>query len=385
MHKKPDPLGKKVKIALVCDDSLDRPDGVQQFVVTLGEWLRAEGHDVHYITSTTTRHDLKNVHVVAKNVEVKFNANRLRPPLPASPRAVRELLRREAFDIIHVQMPYSPLLAGQVIQFAPKTATIVGTFHILPESALVERASRVLGFALAPQLKRFASFSSTSAPTRVFMKQTYKVDSTVIPNMTDISKFAVRPPARKKAVQIVFLGRLVERKGAGYLLRAVNQMRRSGVPEHPFAVRIGGKGVLRDELEAYVAEHSLQDIVTFDGFVAEEEKAAYLAAADIAVFPSTGGESFGISLIEAMAATPGVIIAGNNPGYASVIGDHTAQLVDPIDTDTFAHTLARFVDKPADRAVARAWQKHEVLGYDVAPVGNRFLAFYADALHKRSQ
>ena len=77
------PVQPTLKIGLVCDDSLDRPDGVQQFVVTLGEWLRTRGHEVHYITSTTNRTDLQNVHIMAKNVEVKFNGNRLRPPLPA--------------------------------------------------------------------------------------------------------------------------------------------------------------------------------------------------------------------------------------------------------------------------------------------------------------
>lgn len=371
-----------LKIGIVCDDSLDRPDGVQQFVVLLGEWLRARGHDVHYITSTTERRDLQNVHVIARNLEVKFNGNRLRPPLPASPRRVRELLRREAFDILHIQMPYSPVLAGQAVMFAPQLTSVVGTFHILPDSSIVTLASKILGFASRSQLKRFDAFSSTSAPTRTFMKQTYGVNSLVIPNMTNVIKFSVRPPARQEAVQVVFLGRLVERKGAGFLLKAVKRMLELGLPERKFHVHIGGKGVLRTGLEEYVSTHKLNQFITFDGFIPENDKSMYLASADIAVFPSTGGESFGISIIEAMAATPGVVLAGNNPGYASILNARPAQLIDPTDTDAFAHTLARFIDTPADRAIAKAWQKSEVQQYDINTVGMRFEKFYEGALQK---
>lgn len=376
------PVQPTLKIGLVCDDSLDRPDGVQQFVVTLGEWLRNRGHDVHYITSTTKRSDLQNVHIMANNMEVKFNGNRLRPPLPASPRKMRELLRRESFDILHVQMPYSPLLAGQAIQFAPASTNIVGTFHILPESPFVARASRALGMLIRPQLKRFSAFSSTSEPTQLFMKSTYRVDSTVIPNMTDVAKFSVHPPRRDDSVRVVFLGRLVERKGAGYLLQAIAHLKSVGLPQAKYHVYIGGKGQLKESLQAYVTQHSLQELVSFDGFISEEDKAHYLAQADIAVFPSTGGESFGISLIEAMAATPGAILAGDNPGYASVMGNHTKQLIDPKDTNTFALTLARYIDSATDRAISRGWQKLAVQQYDVNTVGKLFENFYSESLRK---
>lgn len=371
-----------LKIGLVCDDSLDRPDGVQQFVITLGEWLRERGHDVHYITSTTNRSDLKNLHVVAKNFEVKFNGNRLRPPLPASPTKLREILRREAFDIVHIQMPYSPMLAGQVIQFAPDDTTLVGTFHILPESKFVAQSARALGYILQPQLRKFTSFTSTSLPTQNFMKTTYRVPSVVIPNMIDIHKFAIHPPKRKTSVQIVFLGRLVERKGARYLLQAIKHLEDLDLPQTKYHVRIGGKGKLHENLTEYVKNNNLQNIVSFDGFIHEDDKAQYLASADIAVFPSTGGESFGISVVEAMAATPGVVLAGDNPGYASVFHNHTRQLVDPKDTDTFAHILARYIDKSTDRAIARSWQAQDAKKYDINIVGKEFESFYVAALRK---
>ena len=78
-------------------------------------------------------------------------------------------------------------------------------------------------------------------------------------------------------------------------------------------VRIGGRGPLLADAEALVAKHGLGDVVTFKGFVTEEDKPQFFADADIAVFPALGGESFGIVLIEAMASGAGVVLAGANP------------------------------------------------------------------------
>ena len=62
-----------MKIGLVVDDGLDKPDGVQQFVLTLGKWLSENGHEVHYITSSTKRIDLPNLHALSKSLTVSFN------------------------------------------------------------------------------------------------------------------------------------------------------------------------------------------------------------------------------------------------------------------------------------------------------------------------
>jgi phosphatidyl-myo-inositol alpha-mannosyltransferase len=380
MHKYTD---SSLKIALVCDDSLDSTDGVQQYTITVGEWLRAEGHDVHYITSSTDRTDLMNVHVMSKNVSRKFNGNRIGTPLPASPVGIRNLLNKEAFDVIHVQVPYSPFLAGQVIQHAPKTTAVIGTFHIFPESDLVHYATRALGILLTFQLRRFDKMLAVSKAAQEFAWEAFRKDSDIVPNVIDVNRFSVKPPKRQKENLIVFLGRLVERKGCMELLKAIAYMNTHLHPEVSYKVRIGGKGPLRDDLEQYVAEHGLRDRIVFDGFIPEEDKVEYLASADIAVFPSTGGESFGISLLEAMAATPGVVLAGDNPGYRSVIGDRPKQLFKPSDTDTLAHLLSRYIAKPEERQSAHTWQMNHVQQFDVNRVGAQLVAIYKDALRLR--
>ena len=103
-------------------------------------------------------------------------------------------------------------------------------------------------------------------------------------------------------------------------------------------------GTQLGDAEALVAKLGLGDVVTFAGFVSEEDKPQFYADADIAVFPSTGGESFGIVLIEAMASGAGVVVAGANPGYLSVINDRPEVSVDARDTEAFAATLLRLIE-----------------------------------------
>ncbi len=112
------------------------------------------------------------------------------------------------------------------------------------------------------------------------------------------------------------------------------------------------------------------------GFVPEEEKAAFYGAADIAVFPASGGESFGIVLTEAMASGAGVVVGGDNPGYRSVLGDRPETLVDPRDTAGFASKLARLIDDEALRVEIRAAQSERVREFDITAVGPRIEALY---------
>src|SRR5487761_1271885 len=102
------PLSKKLKIGLVVDDTIDKPDGVQQYVLALGKWFTEQGHEVHYIVGESHRADLPNVHSIARNVAVTFNGNRLTIPLPVPRRKIRNLLDQLNLDVIHVQSPHSP-------------------------------------------------------------------------------------------------------------------------------------------------------------------------------------------------------------------------------------------------------------------------------------
>lgn len=372
-----------LKIAFVLDDSLDKPDGVQQYVLTLGEWLRQNGHDVHYLVGETARTDIPNVHSLSRNVGVRFNQNRMSIPLPASRRAIRNLLEQEKFDVVHVQMPYSPQLAGRVVSSAPGKTAVAGTFHIAPHSKLVHVGNRLLRQVVGGSLGRFDEIVSVSPVAQDFAYKTFGVESSVIPNTIRLEPFYRAKPFTKYAhtKTIVFLGRLVERKGCMQLLQAIAELRRQKPGD--FKVLICGIGPLESTLKAYVRQHKLTEIVEFVGFVTEADKPRYLASADLAVFPSTGGESFGIVLLEAMAAARGVVLAGNNPGYSSVLGDHPEVMFDPYNTPQLAKKLQMYLTDDAARARARSWQQQFVRQFDVPNVAAHILAMYDQALRKR--
>jgi phosphatidylinositol alpha-mannosyltransferase len=367
-----------MKIGFVLDDSLDKTDGVQQYVLTLGQWMRHQGHEIHYLVGHTLRKDIPHIHSLSRNIQTHFNQNRMSTPLPASKKLIKELLHREQFDALHVQMPYSPFMAGRVISAASKPTKVIGTFHIIPFSWIEKTATKLLGLILWRTLRRFSAIYSVSEPARKFARRSFGVKSSVLPNVVNIAAFHVGKPIKKYAdgkINIVFLGRLVERKGCMYLLQALEQLHQKQLLTN-VRVLICGKGQLLPQLEQYVKDHHLSGVVHFVGFVSEEDKPHYLATADIAVFPSTGGESFGIVLIEAMAAGSRVVLGGNNIGYHSVLNKRPELLIEPLNTNDFAKTLRHFITSKRARQAAHTWQNEHVQQYDVAVVGRKLLEHY---------
>jgi len=375
-----------MKIALVLDDSLDRPDGVQQYVLNVGRYLSSVGHEVHYVCSSATRTDLgPRLHSLVGNFHVTFNGNGLSIPRVASRRLLREFVERERFDVFHVQTPHSPLFAARLVRQARRVqgsaVTIVGTFLILPNGWIASLGTWLLGLALRRNLRAFDRFCALSAPAADFARRVFRIDARVIgiPISVDLlaAAGAVGRASRlgSKRLHLAFLGRLVPRKGALEFVEAIAAL----APEVRDRVRvtIGGRGPLAADIERAIEAHDLQTLVDLPGFVPEEDKAGFYAAADIAVFPATGGESFGIVLTEAMASGSGVVIGGDNPGYRSVLGDSPDVLFDPTDTAAFAALLGRLVGDPALRAAIRTDQGARVRRFDFSVVGPEIEALYA--------
>jgi len=379
---------KPLKIGLVFDDSLDKPDGVQQYVLAIGAWLSTQGHEVHYLVGRTIRKDIRNIHNLSRNISVRFNGNRLSMPLPASRDTLRSLLVTEKFDILHVQVPYSPFLAKRIIYLAPPSTAIIGTFHILPNSKLATAGNYLLGLWLKRSLKRFDAMVSVSTAAAGFAKRVYGISAAVLPNVVDYNRFHNAKVLKKydnSMSTILFVGRLVPRKGCLVLLQAVDYLLHSGlykdVPQ--FQVVIGGKGPLEQQLKRYTRQHDLERLVEFTGFVNEEEKPGLYAASSISVFPSFGGESFGIVLLEAMAGGTATVLAGNNPGYASVMAPKPELLFDPRHPEQLAQKLWELLTNEAGRQELAAWGATYTRDFDTAAVGNQLLETYKQALHSR--
>jgi phosphatidylinositol alpha-mannosyltransferase len=294
-------------------------------------------------------------------------------------------LAAEKFDVLHVQVPHHPLLAQRIVLAADPHTAIIGTFHIAPYNRLVTTGNRALGLWLRPSLKRFDKIVSVSSAAADFARQTFGIETNILPNVVDYSRFHTAkslPRYDDGILNILFLGRLVPRKGCLLLLQAVAQLKeRTDLPE--FRVIVGGKGPLEDKLKRFVAKHGLEGVVDFVGFINEEDKPKYYASAEIAIFPSSGGESFGIVLLEAMASGRSVVLAGDNPGYRSVMEPQADLLFDAAKAEVLADKIAYYLKHKAARQQMKNWESDYVKRFDTNVVGAKLSEIYYEALLKR--
>ena len=280
---------KKLKIGLVFDDSLDKNDGVQQYVKVLGRWLIDRGHDVKFLVGQTDNAgELQSrVYSLSKNMQIRGNKNKMFLPIVSSRKDIIKALKKENFDILHIMMPFNPLMGSRVIKYSKETPKI-GTFHMVGGTRFINIGAYILSIVQRHSLNSIDKFLSVSKAAQEFEKQYFNIDSTISANMVEISSYAQGRRLNKlrgKTGTIVFLGRLVERKGARHLLEALsilqNNKKLDGVIVH-----ICGDGDLRPDLERYVKRNNLEDKVIFHGFISNSEKRDYLASADISIFPS---------------------------------------------------------------------------------------------------
>ncbi|MBI4033875.1 glycosyltransferase family 4 protein [Candidatus Saccharibacteria bacterium] len=374
-----------LSVGFLYDDTLDSNDGVTQYVKTLGGWLSGRGHSVSYLvgeTKTASWHGGK-IYSLSKNLAVSWGGNRLSIPLIPKKRQIARVTEANAFDVIHVQVPYSPLMSQLVInRVCPETA-LIGTVHVFPSGWLSKTGSKLLRLLYGKSLKRFDEMLSVSGAAQSYAKEALKSDSQVIPNVVDVSVFKKQSSHNSgKSKKIVFLGRLVKRKGCKYLLLAFAQMH-ARLPDARLTV--AGDGPEKKSLQALAKSLGIADSVVFLGRVSEAKKIELLSTADIACFPSLYGESFGIVLLEAMATGARVVLGGQNPGYSDVLGERKELLVEPRNSDQFAGRLEKLLsDKPLADELYK-WQQNEVKKYDIETVGPNIEAVYRRAIAKRAK
>jgi phosphatidyl-myo-inositol alpha-mannosyltransferase len=376
------PPKHKLKIAFLYDDSLDGSEGVANQVKVLGGWLSERGHTVSYLVGQTALQQWHGgkVYSLSSNIKVRFNGNRLSIPLWASKSSIKQALSATEPDVLHVQMPHSPFLSQRVINLAADVPS-VGTFHIFPASPMVRVGSSLLRLAYFGGLSKIAEVVSVSTAAQQFARDIFKLTTTVVPNMVNVSKFQ-SSEVTTVPLRVVFLGRLVERKGCRQLIEAFALVGQK-VPEAKLI--ICGDGPQRKQLESLVARLGLSGSVEFKGYISDAERVQLLASAQIACFPSLHGESFGIVLIEAMAAGSGVVLAGNNPGYRSVMGDISQAMFNPDDKQQFADTILSFLGNEKLCQSVHSAQAKLVKKFDLNTVGPQIEALYQRAIDKTAE
>jgi phosphatidylinositol alpha-mannosyltransferase len=340
-----------VKIGLVSPYIYPLPGGVTQHVGYLYENLRKRGHDVRIITSShgLQRSSEGDVIRIGKGFSVPTNGSV--GTLTVSPRfikQVREVLEQEQFDLLHFHEPFVPFPSLVVLR--ESKSVNVATFHAYAGfSPSYELGSRMLrGYA-----RRLHGRIAVSAAARHFIDRYFPGDYKVIPNGVDIDRFKRAVPIARwqdGKANILFVGRFEPRKGVLDLLKAYRILRKTGCE---CRLLLAGGGPQEREARRYVLTRTLRD-VEFLGRVSDSERDQLFRTADVYVSPATGRESFGIVLLEAMAAGA-PIVASDIHGYKGVVRrDREALLVPPRSAKAIAAATAELLRDPARRRLMSA-------------------------------
>ncbi|HEY3523808.1 MAG TPA: glycosyltransferase family 4 protein, partial [Candidatus Limnocylindrales bacterium] len=335
-----------MKIGLVSPYIYPLPGGVTEHVRYLYENLRLRGHDVRILTSSHGPQRSSEGDVIRVGMGFSVPANGSVGTVTFShrfPSQVREVLDRERFDLLHFHEPFVPFLSLVVLR--ESLSVNIATFHAYAGfSPSYEFGSRVLG----AYANRLHGRIAVSAAARHFIDRYFPGDYKVIPNGVDVERYRRAVPLARwqdGVRNILFVGRLEPRKGIVELLKAYRVLRKTGCDCRLLVV---GSGPLEREARRYVATRRLGG-VEFLGRVGDDEKAQLFKTADVYVSPATGRESFGIVLLEAMAART-AIVASDIHGYKGVVRrDEEALLVPPRDTKSLAAALARVLADAALR------------------------------------
>ena len=305
-----------MRIGLVCPYSLDAPGGVQAHVMDLAAELRGRRHDVRVLAPAAADADLPEwVTSAGDSIAIPYNGSVARLNFGAAvARRARRWLDAYDFDLLHIHEPSMPSVGTIALQAA--SCPVVGTFHAAMPRSL---ARKLLSPAAVPLMERITARIAVSEEARRTLIQYHGGDAVVIPNGVYVAPFtaAKRDPrfaGSPQAPTISFLGRLDEpRKGLQVLAAAIPAVLER-VPGARFL--IAGRGEAGPQ-RAALARYG--DAVTFLGGVSDEDKASLLASSSCYVAPQTGRESFGIVLVEAMAAGTRVV-ASDLAAFSDVLG-----------------------------------------------------------------
>ncbi|MFH0952072.1 MAG: glycosyltransferase family 4 protein [Patescibacteria group bacterium] len=378
-----------MNIGIVTQSFFPVRGGVSQHVFHTADELRRRGHQVTVITTNFTPFDHEHDHdldVVRLGFNVTVPSNGSYSHFTVVSRLekrLRQIEKDRQFDIVHIHCPLDPILPYN----AAKTFSCpkVGTFHA---STANERSFWYDYFSWywRPNFKRLDTLLAVSSRARQFANKYFPGDYKIIPNGVDIKRFTAdgepQPGVRQGNDPVIMcIGRLSPRKGIRYFISAMPYI----VKEIPNAqlVVVGG-GFLMSYYKGFILP-SVRQNIRFTGYATEAELPRYYSAADICCFPSTGAESFGIVLIEAMASGKPVI-ASAIPGYDGVVThEHDGFLVPPKQPKLLARAIIDLIKDPdrQKRYIAEGLKTAEQYSWD--RVVDQLEEAYQQTIEKKKQ
>lgn len=360
-----------MRVGLVCPYTWDVPGGVQAHVRDLADTLLELGHEVSVLAPVDEpdEADLPAYVVPAgRAVPVPYNGSVARLAFgPLSLARTRRWLREGRFDVLHLHEPTVPSLS-MLACFAAR-GPMVATFHTATARS---RALQVFGTALQPGLEKITGRIAVSPAARRVVVEHLGGDAVLVPNGVSVKRFEGAHPFARGGPTVCFLGRIDEpRKGLAVLLEALPELVHR-VPD--VRLLVAGPGDVAQVRETVHAR--LRDRVELLGLVSEADKARVYATGHVYCAPNTHGESFGIVLIEAMAAgTP--VVASDLEAFRRVLEDGKAGVLVPVgDAAALASALADLLGDESRRATLAAAGHAAVQQYDWSTVGRRVVEVY---------
>lgn len=351
-----------MKVAIISPYDLAVPGGVQ-------------AHTEHLAVALRRLDDEVTVVGPHRSVNVTFNGSVA--PIGLVPGAGRRLearLRELAPDVVHVHEPLVPWVGLAAAR--TRVAPTVGTFHAWSDRDRVYRLARPLGRRILGHLDAVLAVSSAAAGYHAGALGVPSERFTIVPNGVVVERFAGAEPLAEvtdpSRPTLLFVGRLERRKGLATLIEAFPRLKE----QHPqVRLLVVGEGSERQRCERLLPAR-WRDDVTFLGRVDNDQLPGIYAACDIYVSPALGGESFGIVLLEAMAAGR-AIVASDIPGYRSVLTDgREGRLVPPGDPMALADVLGEYVDDRLARRSAGEAGARTAAGYDWTAVAEQVRSHY---------
>jgi len=361
-----------VKVGIVCPYDWSVPGGVQVHVRDLAVALQRLGHDVSVLAPSEDDTDLPDYVVSAgPSISLSYNGSKAKVAFgPVTTRRVRRWLRHGNFDVLHIHEPLAPSVA--ILSCWAAKGPIVATWH---SSMQRSRALAAMYPLAQTALEKVSARIAVSEAARQTLVEHMGGDAVLIPNGVDCSLFGAAEPLPGwpgDGGALFFIGRLDEpRKGLPVLLEALPRI----IASHP-GVRLlvagpGDEEEMREDLDPAVS-----DRVVYLGLVSEEEKTRAFVSADLYVAPNTGGESFGIVLLEAMASgTP--VLASDIEAFRRVVDEGRAgRTFVNEDPDDLADQAIALLSDRAERQRLTHEGHARALEYDWATVAKRVVEVY---------
>jgi phosphatidylinositol alpha-mannosyltransferase len=360
-----------LRVGIVCPYSLTVPGGVQAQALGMARELRRRGVEARILAPCDGPPPAPFVTPLGNSLPTAANGSIA--PLAPDPSAVLRLIRAvndEAFDVLHLHEPLAPGPTVTALLLHP--APLVGTFHAAGDSS----SYRLFGPILDRLADRLDHRVVVSKDALALVGEFVDGDYEVLFNGVEVETIRAVNPYRVARPTILFLGRHEERKGLGVLLDALELM------ESDIRCWVAGEGPDTDRLRL---RFSGDQRIEWLGRISEEEKLARLRAATVFCAPSLHGESFGVVLVEAMAAETAVVASALD-GYRNVATDGVdAVLVPPGDAPALAAALGGILADPERRAALIEAGSRRANEFSMSALMERYLEIYLGVTESRRQ